>query len=196
MKNIPIIPILMWTIMVLVIINGHRVSRKSEAKANYSMAGGVDAHLSKARNAFIENDKWNFLREMEDASVLLSKEAFCEKCLDHDVAKEGLSSIVDIKHKYERGVLTIELMNQAFGNVINSLAKNHIIYTLEHMGEINEEFYLEDAVRHLKYSMEFASSDIKEKEELAKAALEEALINHELDPEQTKRILDAVVAGI
>jgi len=196
MKDVPIIPIMMGTILVLVIINGHRMSRQNEAKSNYSMAGGIDAHLSKAREAFLEDNKWAFRREMQDASVLLSKESHCKTCLDHDIAQETIQSIVEIKDNYERGVLNLDKMNEVFGKIITSLAKNHITYTVDHIGELKDEFYLEDAVRHLKYSMEYASSDVKEKEALAMAALEEALINHHLDPERTKKILNEVISGI
>jgi len=196
MKNFPFIPLIMWTTLILVIINGHRVSRNSKPKVEYSMAAGVDAHLTEARKAFIDMDNFRFANEIEKTLSYLSKEAYCDKCIDKAIAKESLGPLVDIKHRFERGILTVEEMDQVFGTIITALAKNHINYTFENLKDIEDEFYIEDAIRHLKFSMKYATEDTRHNEEIATAILEEALKNHEIDEEITKKILDEVLSGI
>ena len=90
---------------------------------------------------------------------MLSKEAFCDDCIDKETAQNSLRPLIDIKHKYEQKTLELELMDQVFGKIITALAKNHILYTLEHLTEIEDEFYLEDAVRHLQFSMKYVDED-------------------------------------
>ncbi len=82
MKNFPFIPLIMVTAMVMIIIHGLQVSRESAPKAEYSMAAGVDAHLTAARIAFIAENNFVFKKELTAATDLLSKEAFCDRCID------------------------------------------------------------------------------------------------------------------
>ena len=196
MKNFPFIPMIMITVMTLVIIHGHKVSRQNENKANYSMAAGVDAHLTTARKAFIDQDNFVFNHALADAMALIAKEAYCEKCIDKEIAEKSLQPLVDIKHKYEANDLQLEDMDKVFGSIITALAKNHIVYTIEHLAEDEKEFYLQDAVRHLKFSMKYVDKDVQEKEKIATDALENALTTHEIDPEETKKVLEEVVSGI
>ena len=50
----------MITTMVMVMIHGHKVSRESTPKAEYSKAAGIDAHLTAARKAFVAEDRFCF----------------------------------------------------------------------------------------------------------------------------------------
>ena len=129
MKNFPFIPVIMITAMAMIIIHGHRVSRETAPKAEYSMAAGIDAHLTTARKAFISHDRFIFKKELISATELLTKEAYCEDCLDKEIAEQSLPSLVDIRHQYESETLELEHMDKVFGEIITSLAKNHIVYT-------------------------------------------------------------------
>ncbi len=196
MKNFPFIPLIMITTMVMVIIHGHRESLKSAPKAEYSVAAGIDAHLTSARKAFMSNNRFVFNKQVQTATELLSKEAYCDDCIDKETALLSLPPLVEVKHKFERGELELAEMDKIFGRIITSLAKNHIMYTLEHLQEIDDEFYLEDAVRHLKFSMKYADEEVQEKEKAATETLEKALTNHQLDQVETKKVLQEVVSGI
>ncbi len=127
-KNFPFIPLIMWTTLMMVIIHGHKVSRQNKSKVEYSMAAGVDAHLTEARSAFLAADDYTFEKELSTATKLLSKEAHCDKCIDKEVAKESLAPLLSIKHKYQRDNLQLGDMDSVFGKIITALAKNHIIY--------------------------------------------------------------------
>ena len=195
MKDFPIIPLIMCTTLTMIILHGLRVSRENNSKVEYSMAAGVDAHLTLARDAFLEEEEYEFKREMKKATELLSKEANCDKCIDKGVARESLAPLLSIKNKYESG-LGIDEMDRVFGEVIKALAKNHLTYTLENLNTIEDDFYLQDAIRHLKFSMKYLPKEVREKEKIAAATLEEALSNHEIDEELTKKILNEVVSSI
>ena len=197
MKNFPFIPLIMITTMIMIIIHGHRVSRETQPKAVYSTAAGVDAHLASARDAFISDDSFVFRKELEKATELISKEAYCDNCIDKQIALQSLPMLVDVKHKYQQELLDLDELDRVFGQVITALAKNHILYTIDHLTEEEAEFYLEDAVRHLKYSMKYASNEeLKEKERVATNALEEALKKHQIDEEKAKKLLEEVVKSI
>ncbi|MEQ9423971.1 MAG: hypothetical protein RJQ09_06110 [Cyclobacteriaceae bacterium] len=196
MKDVPIIPIVMWTAFVVIIFNSHRVGQKSQVKVEHSMAAGVDAHMSNAREAFIKSERIPFLNEVEEVTKLLTKEAYCDDCIDSKVAKENLPRMIDLRNAYYNNDLRIETIDKVFGSIVKALAKNHLLYTLEHIGEIKDEFYLEDAIRHLKYSMEYAPEELREKEAIAKATLEEALLNHNLDSADAREALEAVVTEL
>ncbi len=93
-------------------------------------------------------------------------------------------------------MLELEEMDKVFGIIITSLAKNHIIYTLEHLTDLDDEFYLEDAIRHLKFSMKYVDEEVREKEKIATTTLEKALSSHQIDEEEARKVLKEVVSGI
>ena len=92
-------------------------------------------------------------------------------------------------------MLELEEMDKVFGIIITSLAKNHIVYTLEHLSDL-DEFYLEDAIRHLNFSMKYVNEEVREKEKIATATLEKALSSHQIDEEEARKVLKEVVSGI